>query len=160
MANYRRKRIRLEGFDYSLPGVYFVTISTAQYACILSSIEQSHANLSAIGTVVDQNVLELPIRYSRVEIHSYVIMPNHVHLLMYLHATTDPRANLSLCQIIGAMKGRATYQCREGGLLEVEQQLWQRSFHERIVRNENEFQQFNDYISANPARWHEDDLFG
>jgi REP element-mobilizing transposase RayT len=154
MPNFR-KRLRLEGYDYSKPGHYFITILTAQYQWILSTIENDSVRLSPIGHVVEQNIVQLPTHYSQIDILNHVIMPNHVHVLISLTSTENIRQK-PIFEVIGGLKASITAQCRKQGLLGSQQLLWANSFHERIVRDEIELANFSAYIDANPGRWRED----
>ena len=84
----KRKPIRLPDFDYSGPGAYFVTICTHDRRCILSRVTVGEGLappaviLSAVGQCVKEQILALPKRYPAVAIDNYMIMPNHVHLLV------------------------------------------------------------------------------
>ena len=86
----QRKQIRLTNYDYSAPGAYFITICTHEGRCILSRItvgEQLAApetSLSAIGRMVDEQIRSLPARFPQLTVDHYVVMPNHIHLLLSL----------------------------------------------------------------------------
>ncbi len=86
----KRKQIRLTNYDYSAPGAYFITICTHERCCILSQItvgEQLAApetSLSAIGRMVDEQIRSLPARFPNLTVDRYVVMPNHIHLLLSL----------------------------------------------------------------------------
>ena len=93
----KRKQIRLPEYDYSAPGAYFVTICTADRRRILSEIavgaatsrppdESSCVNLTSYGEIVDRAVQNIPSAYPHISVENYVIMPNHVHLLLSVHA--------------------------------------------------------------------------
>ena len=91
----KRKHIRLPDYDYSTPGAYFVTICTENRRCTLSEITVGEGlvppetRLSQIGQCVEEQIQHLPHRYPTVEIEKYVIMPNHVHLLVTIREGTE-----------------------------------------------------------------------
>jgi len=152
-----RKRIRLKGYDYAKPGIYFVTISTENYEWSLSNIDQDTVKLSPIGKIIQDNIVQLPIRHPTVQVLNSVIMPNHVHLLLFLSAIDESRPK-RLFNIVGAMKSGSTRECREAQLIAPNKTLWMRSFHERVVRDDAEMERFSAYIDANPGRWREDEI--
>ena len=85
-----RRPTRLSCYDYSLPGYYFVTICTAEKQKILSDItvgegfSPPEVRLSEIGKIADEQILKISERYPLVRVEKYVIMPNHLHLLLYI----------------------------------------------------------------------------
>ena len=171
----KRKSIRLPGYDYSSPGAYFVTVCTHERRCILSEIAVGAAisrpqdagaavRLTAYGEIVDLAILAIPAVYPRISIDKYVIMPNHVHLLLSIHCDDSGRilsaptednedsgrqiAAPTLGTVVGQMKRRASKQAGKP--------LWQKSFHEHVIRSEEDYRQIWEYIENNPARWAED----
>ena len=152
-----RKPLRLKEFDYSSPGAYFITICTRERRCVLSDIAVGEGlappavQLTAIGKIVEQQVLLLPARFSMLMVDRYVIMPNHIHLLLTLSEPNSGGASPSptITDMVGALKSQTS---RMSGAAP----LWQRSFFDHIVRNESDHRQITEYIAANPARWAED----
>ena len=139
----KRKQIRLPEYDYSTPGAYFVSICTTQRRCILSEIAVGAATsrppevrLTALGMVVASAVSNISSVYPAISIDNYVIMPNHVHLI------------LRIVTVIGHMKRWASMRAGTA--------LWQKSFHEHVIRNEEDYRQIWEYVENNPARWAED----
>ena len=156
----KRKQIRLPDHDYSSHGAYFVTICTHTRRCILSQIAVGEGLappavvLSPIGQCVKEQILALPKRYATVHIDKYVIMPNHIHLLVSFHA--DPGGatpSPTLSDAVRVLKSLSTRLSRNllGNL-----PLWQRSFHEHVIRNDHDYRDIWEYIDANPAKWAED----
>ncbi len=90
----KRKQIRLPDYDYSASGAYFVTVCTQGRCCILSDIAVGalheapaiSVRLTQIGQIVDEVIRSLPARYSDLEADQYVVMPNHIHLLLRIEA--------------------------------------------------------------------------
>ena len=85
-----RRSTRLQGYDYSSPGVYFLTICTQQRKCILSRVvgtgvlDGPCVALLPYGEVADKYIRQLNDHYEDLSIDSYVIMPNHVHFLLHI----------------------------------------------------------------------------
>ena len=157
----RRKLLRLSNYDYSTPGAYFITICTAERRCILSDItvgaaisrppDISHAlRLTAYGEIVDLAIRNIPVIYPILSIDKYVIMPNHVHLLVRIHTDESGRqiAAPTISTVIGQMKRWASKQAGCS--------LWQKSFHEHIIRNDRDYEEIASYIDQNPTKWAED----
>ena len=161
MGYPKRKRNRLEHYDYSSPGAYFVTICTFEKKKlfwsdhVLDSIASPSAvqlpfSLSETGALVDKAIQNIPLHYTSITIDRYVIMPNHVHLLLQIHE--QPEGNFTCLQtVIGQMKRWTSKQA--------EFPIWQKSFHEHVVRNKNDYLEIWSYIDSNPIRWQDDCYF-
>ena len=146
-----RKLPRLRNFDYSSAQIYFVTFNCHNDLHLLGEI--STVNLyntfkpSSIGLTAAECIRDIPIHYSGVEILDYVVMPNHIHLLISLINATEM---VNLSTTIAACKSTITRKVRidSPALL-----LWQKSFHDHIIRDKNEYQRIHNYIIANPKNW-------
>ncbi len=160
----QRKRTRLEAYDYATPGAYFVTICTHEKRCILSDIAAvgeglapPAVSLSTIGRIVEEQLSDLPRRFPSVSVDRYVIMPNHVHLLLSLSESTggaSPSPTLTdvIC-VLKSMTTRLSSSCLGAA------PLWQRSFHDHVVRGQRDYDEIWKYIEANPARWRDDRFY-
>ena len=165
----KRKTVRLENYDYSSPGAYFVTICTHDRRCIFSSIAvgalheapAESLRLTEIGQIVDDVVNALPDRFPNLFVDKYIIMPNHLHLLLRIEedralreAPLRQRAARSLlAQTIGYLKMNSSKKIH---LNDPERKIWQRSYYEHVIRNEKDYREIWDYIDTNPLRWTED----
>jgi len=163
---HHRRSIRLQGYDYSQSGAYFVTICTFQRECLFGEIADETIRLGNYGAVVQTCWDDLPNHYSNVESDLFVVMPNHVHGIIVLSDTTpDARAGLrpaptvstpskrhGLPEIMRAFKSFSTRRVNEArGVAGAP--LWQRNYHEHIIRNEKSLNSIREYIIANPAQW-------
>ncbi len=151
----KRKPTRIKEYDYSTAGAYFVTVCTKDRKQILSSIvgEGLRAlpcvQLSPIGCEVARSIEFLEKKYKNITISKSVIMPNHIHLIVeILPVSSGGRGDPPLQKIIAELKSFTTH--KYGG------DLWQRSFHDHIIRNEKDYKEIAEYIENNPARWAED----
>lgn len=158
----KRKTIRLQTYDYSTPGAYFVTICTQERCCTLSSVRRGDpcgrpsVELTEFGRVVERCFDEVSALYGAA-FDAYVIMPNHIHFICRLDAErATARVAPTLGQIVGALKSLSANQCRKAGLHE---KLWQRNYYEHVVRNENDYLENMTYIENNPAKWTEDRFY-
>ena len=83
-VRHHRRSIRLQGYDYSRAGAYFVTILVKNRACLLGEVVEGEMHLSEIGETVQEMLESVSARYPGVEIDAYVIMPNHVHVIIVI----------------------------------------------------------------------------
>ena len=162
----RRKPTRLADYDYRTPGVYFVTVVTRGRACLFGRITEEGLVLNDLGRVVEDVWTRLPNHYPHLELDAFVVMPNHFHGLVFLKPAApvvgeglkpSPTANRrhGLPEIVRAFK---TFSARRINALRGTpgRRLWQRSYHDRIVRDEADLGRLREYIAANPMRWHLD----
>ena len=87
-----RRSLRLQNYDYSQPGYYFVTICVRQRKCLLGEVKNGLMNLSALGKLVQSTWEQLPEFYPGVELDAFVVMPNHLHGIIALNVGAGPRA--------------------------------------------------------------------
>jgi len=152
-----RKRQRLLGYDYTLANWYFVTFRTHGSAESLGTVTEQGVVLSDAGRMVDEYVYALPDRFSRVHLEEWIVMPDHVHLLFALLPGEGRGAELgSLSDVIHWLKTETTNAyirgVKQSGWVPFDRKIWQTSFHDRIVRNEDECNAIRRYIRSNPAR--------
>ena len=158
MEQIHRKPTRLDGYDYSGDGAYFVTICTKDRKSVLSHIHVVGEGLCAlpqialtpIGNVVDQSIRYLQRQIPGVTVDKYVIMPNHVHLLVRIFETGG-HGGPPLHKVIGQFKSYTTH-CYKAV-------LWPRSFYDHVVRDEQDYRAIWNYIDQNPHKWREDRFF-
>ncbi len=154
--NARRKAIRLPEYDYSADGAYFITICTKNKARILSQVVGPISDrppgivLSEAGRVAEQAIQEIPKHYSGVYVDAYVIMPNHIHLLIRIEGGSGrsmigPTSAPTLSRIIRQMKSAVTKRLGNS--------IWQDRFYDHIIRNEEDYSIRYQYIENNPANW-------
>ena len=155
----KRKAIRLPAYDYSAPGAYFVTVCTLDRRCILSNIAVGadalggpNLQLTDTGRIAEKHLLSTE-NIPGVKIDKYVIMPNHVHMILLVDCENGPpRASAptsaAVPNAVGAWK-RLVH--RELGVT-----IFQRSYHEHVIRGERDYREIWDYIEGNPAKWAED----
>ena len=148
-----RKSLRLESYDYSQPGAYFVTLVTHNRNPLFGEITEDEMLLSALGQSVSGSWVWLETRHSYVELDEYVVMPNHLHGIISI--TDHDKQRKSLGQLIGAFKTKTTKQANLV-LSTPGQMLWQRNFFERVIRNARELERAREYIANNPMGWRTD----
>jgi len=146
MAFYSRKSPRIPGYDYSSCNYYFVTICTHEHACIFGLA--NHRSKS--GEIALQHILQLEKHYKTIEIIKYVVMPNHVHIII---AIGEDENNPNLNQIIAQYKSGVS---REFHKIYPDRNVWQRSYHDHVIRDRKSFEKIWTYIDNNPLKWEED----
>ena len=151
----QRKNTRLKEYDYSQAGYYFVTFCMKDRHEFFSHIVDAELILTKYGKIVDEVIKNLSILY-KVEIDYYVIMPDHIHLILildeFVKTTSKGKYKFSLSDIIGKLKSYSSRKIREL-LNEDEQFYWQKSFYDRVIRNEKELFSIRQYIHNNPINW-------
>lgn len=161
----KRKPTRLREYDYSSPGAYFITICSYRRKCLFSDIvgaihESPENKLTQYGKMVEQVIERLPDRFN-VSIPKYVIMPNHIHLIIEITDNNEERAiresplrrsRSTIDKIVGFLKMNVSKQIHK----EYPQNIWQRSYHDHIIRDENDYREIWEYIDTNVYKWEED----
>lgn len=153
----KRKNIRLKEYDYSQNGAYFVTICSKDREQLFWRVGATFGRpqdeyLSNIGKLVDDEIKKISTIYENVSIENYVIMPNHVHMIILIaNDGGRPEDAPTVSQIVQQFKGSISKQAGRS--------LWQKSFYVHIVRNEQDYQEIWNYIDSNPLRWAEDKYY-
>ena len=153
-----RKQYRLEDYDYSLPGAYFITLCTKNRTnCFWNDVGARIARplkdtLSNYGIIVKNSIKSIPKHYSSITVDNYVIMPDHIHLLLQIHTDSDGRAMRAptISTVVNQMKGCVTKQ--------IGFSVWQKLFHDHIVRGEQDYKEIWEYIENNPLNWQEKNI--
>lgn len=162
MLWYRRSNsIRARGHDYRNSGAYLVTVCAAGRLQVFGTIQQGRVWLTELGALVEEEWASCSLRRDYVSLDESVIMPNHFHGILWLtksgpHPEASTRCTLvsgSLGAIVGQFKSRVNRRAVSGGLWDPNRPLWQRGFHDRIIRSEDGLNLARWYIRANPIRW-------
>lgn len=156
MELHQRKPNRLPNFDYSTPGAYFITICTKDHKCLFwenvgaSIARPQKPKLSDWGNIVAVAIRKIPTCYPAVSVDHYVVMPNHIHLLLQINTDEDGRAMPAprISTIVQQLKGIVTKQ--------IGSSVWQKLFHDHIIRGKQDYLKIWEYIDNNPLRWEED----
>lgn len=154
MNSKTRKPNRLKNYDYSQNGVYFITVCVENRNPILSYIPvgANCVRLSKIGNVVEEEINNISKIYANVTVENYVIMPNHIHLLVFIDRFSGrTQFAPTISRIIKQFKGIITKRLSKS--------IWQKGFYDHIIRDEYDFQIRWQYIEDNPYRWCEDYMF-
>ncbi|MBR9976972.1 MAG: transposase [Bacteroidetes bacterium] len=147
-----RRSWRLKGFDYSRAGAYFVTICTQNRAWLFGNSVDGALQLHPAGEMVQQVWDAIPEYYPGIGIDAFIVMPNHIHGIVILKDSHSRR--LSLPDVIHRFKTMTTKRYADGvrqlDWAPFRHRLWQRSFHDRIIRDRTAFLRIRTYIRNNP----------
>ena len=149
----KRKQNRLTEYDYSTPHAYFITICTNNRRNLFwmntGAIihDPKDIQLSRYGMLVEASIKEISKHYPSVSVDNYAIMPDHVHLLLQIHTDCGGHAMNAptISTVVRLMKGSVSKQAGFS--------VWQKGFHDHVVRNEEDYQEIWKYITGNPLRW-------
>lgn len=136
-----RKNIRLQEYDYSTKGLYFITICTNQMKDLFGQIIDDEVVLNEKGNIVKKIIEEYNLKSEDVKNDYYQIMPKHLHIIIEL--LNDNKVSLS--NVVSGIKGKITKELHAHN-------IWQKSYYERIIRNEKEYVNIVEYIVNNPYR--------
>lgn len=167
----QRKNLRLRGFDYSSHNCYLVTVCVKNRKPLLSSIVGDDAHivpkkiiLKPYGKIAEKHILRINTMYQNAYVEKYIIMPNHIHMLIFIDRynnetmralskeenncgtmwASSPTTNVNLSSIVRTFKTMVT---KEIGI-----PIWQRSFHDEIIKSETHFQNAWNYVEYNALK--------
>jgi REP element-mobilizing transposase RayT len=160
----KRKRNRLPNFDYSTPGAYFLTVCVENKKCLLGEIvgggdlDAPQVSLTEMGRIVQRNI-ELSKQIPNIHVDKYIVMPNHIHLILLVDGTTTSRTSMTQSPtntVIPHYISTLKRFCHK----EIGAQLFQRSYHDHVIRGKADYLKIWEYIDNNPTRWKEDCFYG
>ncbi len=160
----RRRPLRLTHFDYATHGAYFVTVCAHQRRCIFGDVDHDAVRLAEPGEIVEKWWAAIPSKFPDVEIDRFVVMPNHVHGILWIIDRQDGGVPVdanrtSLPRIMQWFKTMSTNEFIRAGKRDRRPSgiLWQRNYWERVIRDERSLDDIRLYIENNPRSWAEDD---
>ena len=144
----KRKQIRIENYDYSTPGAYFITVCTADRKPILWNVGAAtcRPDLSKIGAVVETAILQISEHYPAVSVDKYCVMPDHIHMILSINAGEAGR------QIAAPTVSTAVGHMKRWVSLQIGRSVWQKSFVDRVIRNDEGYRAVWEYIENNPIK--------
>jgi putative transposase len=173
-----RRSIRLKGYDYSQAGGYFVTVVTFRREALFGEIMGGEMCLNELGKIVAECWQEIPAHFPNAEADAFVVMPNHVHGIIFLFENNPSDADVSdgrgtiyraptitieqfgkptigsLPTIVRTFKAAVT---RRAGRELNSANIWQRNYYEHIIRDQPDYERVAAYIADNPSNWAEDE---
>ncbi len=159
MTNYShptRKSPRLQGYDYSQDGMYFITICAFRRWHVFGRVFADCMVLNRAGEIASEAWINLPRLFPQIEIDVYVVMPNHMHGIIRVNQDVNPRYPLGF--YISQYKAAVTRRVHQERVFR-DSHLWQRRFHDHIIRSEDAIHKIREYIIHNPAQWQADSLY-
>jgi len=180
---FHRRSLRLRGYDYSRPGGYYVTICTARKQPFFGKIVQAKVILSHMGNIAMKCWLDIPRHFPSFSLDKFIIMPNHVHGILWINLQHSKTASMksiecrgvqlnaptksdyysqisplknTLGVIIRTYKAAVTTRCDK---LSAFGFSWQRYYHDHIIRDKAELFAIRKYIINNPANWNDDEFY-
>lgn len=154
-----RKQNRLKKYDYSAPNAYFITICTGKrknlfWMDVGAVIDRpKNVPLTNLGIITQRSIEDIPKHYPAISVDHYVIMPNHIHLLLQINTDVNGRSMIAptISTVVRLMKGTVSKQAGFS--------VWQKGFYDHVIRNGNDYQDIWNYIEGNPSKWAEDKLY-
>jgi putative transposase len=176
LQKHHRRSIRLPDYDYSQPGVYFITLVTRGRECLFGEIKDGEMHINEAGQIVWNVWGSLPVRYPQIGLGAASVMPNHFHGNIIIHETatvgaihelplpspstrvTDQmeRRRMTIPLVVGYFKMNTAKQINK--ILDSEGvPVWQRNYYEHIIRSEEEYSRIQQYIETNVQNWVDDE---
>jgi putative transposase len=172
---HHRRSTRLQGWDYSRPGAYFITINIKGHVCFFGKVKNNKVILSNVGNVARDNLISIPEYFPHVLLDQFVVMPNHVHVIVFIerpfeslskgvpserpieekvnkaeyYRTISPKKG-SVSVIFRRYKESVKKWCNDNGYGDF---TWQSRFNDRVIRSNEELKRIRKYIIDNPRNW-------
>ena len=141
-----RKSTRLKNFDYSSRRYYHIIVCTHNRSCIFGMNE----NLTEYGIIAKNELLNIPEHFDCVCIEKYMIMPDHIHIVLSVGCHSAEARLINLSTIIGLYKSGVSKIIHQ---YQPNLKVWQKSFYDEIIRNEKALYEICNYIEYNPTIW-------
>ena len=155
----KRKQNRLTQYDYSTPNAYFITVCTNNRKNLfwqdVGAINDRPESvpLTNLGMITRRSIVEIPKHYPMISVEHFVIMPNHIHLLLQINTDANGRSMIAptISTVVRLMKGAVSKQAGFS--------VWQKGFYDHVIRSEQDYLDIWNYIEGNPSKWTEDKLY-
>ena len=141
---YTRKNLRLQDYDYTLGGYYFITICTKDKNHYFGEISKEMIQLNDVGKIAFNSIEKIREIYKSIKIDNFVVMPNHIHMIIII----DTKTEVSISRVIKQYKEYITKQ--------IGMSIWQKSFYDHIIRDEKDYLRIWKYIDENILKWNLD----
>lgn len=157
MEKHHRGSLRLQGYNYSSVGFYFITVCTQDRKCLFGKITDGQMQINRFWKIVKNEWLKIPIIHPNVKLDEFVIMTNHFHGIIRIIGdrrgeVTSPLQKPTLGDVVAYFKYQTTKQ------INVQrncpgQKIWQRGYYDHIIRDDIDLNRIRDYIQNNPLIW-------
>lgn len=177
-----RQTIRLQSYDYSSEGAYFITIVTQDRISLFGKIIDGKMILNSTGKIAEEEWLNTKLVRPNISLGEFIIMPDHMHMILHIDFqnkkeekewnNSNPKSpSHTIGAIIRGFKGATTKKINlllnnsTGGLLFaptellfaptefIKNKIWQRNYYEHIIRNQNDYDRIEKYIIKNPENF-------
>jgi putative transposase len=184
---HHRCSIRLKGYDYSLPGAYFITLVTYQRDEIFGEIKNGMVQLSPLGKIVNDEWMRSNNIRREILLYEdeFVIMPNHLHGIVRIVGADGVRPENVLPTMNQIQQNTNNHSNQGANLAPLQRKpkslssfiagfkssvtnraerelnmtaIWQRNYYDHIIRNEHDFINIWNYMETNPQNWRDDEL--
>ena len=161
-----RKTLRLKYYNYSEIGLYYITICTYKKEKILCSMDEKicdanfdeiefekYIKYTDIGNICKTAIDSIEKNYENVKVDNFVIMPNHIHMIISIKKNND----IKISQVVSYFK---SYVSREyNKISNKKNEIWQKSFYEHVIRNDDDYKRIVEYVVYNPLKWKVDEYY-
>ena len=169
-----RKTTRLKGADYNRNQAVFLTICTKERRCILSRIvgtgvlDGPQIELTKYGQIANKYIHQLNDFYDDLSVESYVIMPNHIHIMLWVKGAengssrtpqTSGPSRTPVPTVQNSVPSRFVSTFKRFSNKEYGINIWQYRSNDHIIRNRQDYEEHLRYIYENPMRWYYDELY-
>ena len=168
-----RKNTRLKGADYNRNQAVFLTLCTKERRCVLSHVvgtgvpDGPQIKLTGYGQIADKYLRKLNDFYDDLSVESYVIMPNHIHILLWVKGTKKDSSRTPeigpsrtpVPTVQNSVPSRFVSTFKRFCNKEYGTNIWQYRSHDHIIRNREDYEEHLRYIYENPMRWNFDELY-
>ena len=160
----KRKTTRAINFDYNSAGAYFLTICTQNRRCLLAHVvgtgvlDGPTVELTEYGRIAEKYLKQLNDFYNNIFVERYVIMPNHIHLLLRVLAEDGP-SGTPVPTVQNSVVSRFISTFRRFCNREYGENIWQYRSFDHIIRDREDYEVREKYIAENPIRWYYDELY-
>ena len=154
-----RKPNRLSDYDYSQNGAYFITICTRERKRVLSKIfvgtpvpgcpQEPSVELLPYGKIADRYIQQMHTFYDHISVDKYVIMPDHIHLLIRIDGHPGTGVPTQRTSVIARFVGTFKRYCNK----EYGKNIWQARYYDHVVRDQRDYDEIWQYIENNPRKW-------
>ncbi|MCD7775647.1 MAG: transposase [Clostridiales bacterium] len=166
----KRKSLRMSGYDYTLDTDYFITLCTYNKRHIFGEIENSVfvPRQNSPDKIISNYLEKLSGKFENLIVENYVIMPNHIHIILSNPGTyneiTLEHSGTHISTVMQWFKTQTTNEyikgVRAGLFPPFEKHLWQRGYYEHVITSRRDYDNCSDYINLNPLKWSSDEYYG
>ena len=173
----QRRSVRLKEYNYSLAGLYFITMCTQNRVCLFGNVRKGEMILNDAGKIIEKWYYELENKFPDIRCDAMIIMPNHFHCIiknvgtdlvsteksLAINDIAGEHIGSNLHRVVQWFKTISTNEYIRGVKTKkwkpFDGKLWQRNYWEHVIRNEDSYHAISDYIINNPTNWNKDELF-